>query len=121
LLNVVIAVLLSLFLGPGMGQLYNREFKKGAYLIGVSLVVVLSAAVWCFKASQPYLPVDLTTVDPGSLQTMLRNAATQVAASNGQTLMTYQVLVLGMWIYSIIDAAVVAMRKAPVQTISKNP
>ena len=111
LINVFIAVVLSLFLGPGMGQLYNRDFKKGGYLIAVSLVVVLSAAVWCFKASQPFLPVDLSTVDPSALQEMLRKAATEVAAAHGHTLLTYQIILLGLWLYSAVDAAIVAKRR----------
>ena len=31
--TIIIPVFLCLFLGPGVGQLYNKEIKKGIYLI----------------------------------------------------------------------------------------
>src|SRR5579872_3288918 len=48
--DIVIPVLLSLILGPGIGQLYNKEYKKGAYLVGLSLLVLVGAIAWFLKA-----------------------------------------------------------------------
>ena len=58
--SVIIPVLLCFFLGPGVGQLYNKEYKKGALLIGVSFVILLVAGVWYFNALKPFLPADLS-------------------------------------------------------------
>ena len=59
-----IPVILTLILGPGMGQIYNKEYKKGAYLIVISLIVLLSAVYWLKNILIPYLPTDITTEDP---------------------------------------------------------
>ena len=109
--NVIIPVLLCFFLGPGAGQLYNREFKKGAFLICASLFILIVAGVWYYKALQPFLPPDLTNVDPAALQPILQNATTQI--SNGQThvLLAFEAALTALWLYGCIDAYMVAQKK----------
>ena len=109
--RVIWPAALSLFLGPGIGQLYNRQYKKGLYLIVVSLTVLIAWAAWCYKASLPYLPVNLTTIDPLELQTLLKKAATEVAATHAVTLFIYQAILFGLWIYGVADAVWVAGRR----------
>ncbi len=100
----LIAVLLSLFLGPGVGQLYNRQFKKGAYLMGLSLLVLIGAVAWFRHACQPYLPANLPLTDRDALQTLLQNAITHVVSTNSSTFYTYEGLLFALWIYSVADA-----------------
>ena len=109
--SVIIPVLLSFFLGPGMGQLYNKEYKKGVILIVASFVVLLAAGVWYFKAIQPYLPSDMTTVDPQALQEILKNAAGQVSAKQGYILSAAEGLLTVLWIYGMVDAYRVAQKR----------
>jgi TM2 domain-containing membrane protein YozV len=111
LLDIIIPAVLSLFVGPGVGQLYNRQYKKGTYLIVLSLLVLTGLIAWCFKAAKPYLPTDLATVDPAALQPMIGEAAKKIANSHAPTLFVYQLLLGVLWFYSVIDAIMVAMRR----------
>jgi hypothetical protein len=108
---VIIPVLLCFFLGPGVGQLYNKEYKKGVILILGSLVVLFVAGIWYYKTLQPYLPPDLTTVDPQALQELLRNATSQITAGKGFTLAVFEALLTVLWLYGVVDAYLVAQKK----------
>jgi hypothetical protein len=110
-MDIAIPVLLSLLLGPGVGQLYNKDYKKGGYLIGLSLVVLGGACVWFVKAMSPFLPPDLTTIDKATLQPFVENAVRQVVTGHGHTLATYQTILLVLWVYSVVDAYRVAQRR----------
>jgi hypothetical protein len=109
--DIILPVLLSLILGPGMGQLYNKEYKKGAYLIGLSLLVLVGAVMWFLKAIRPDLPADLSVIDHDALQTLLRNAVNHVVAGQGTTLSIYQGILFALWFYSVFDAYRVAQRR----------
>jgi|SRR5579864_165636 len=109
--SVVIPVLLSFFLGPGVGQLYNKEFKKGAILIGVSMVVLAISGVWYYKALQPYIPNDLTTVDPQAMEQLMRNATGQVALKGSHALLASEGVLMALWLYGVVDAYLVASRR----------
>src|SRR5947209_1695707 len=100
--EIAIPVLLSLFLGPGVGQLYNREYKKAAYLIGLSVVVLFAAIAWFRQAMLPYLPTDITIVDRAALQAMVQNAVTHVMSGHSSTFYTYEFLLLVLWMYSVV-------------------
>lgn len=106
-----IPVLLSFVLGPGVGQLYNRQFKKGSYLIGLSLVILAGWVTWVYKALQPYLPPNLSTVDPAALDQLVKNAVGQLSSTYGRTLWIYQGMLMVLWVYSIIDAYWVAQKR----------
>ena len=108
---IIIPVLLSFFLGPGMGQLYNKEYKKGSLLIVLSAVVLLATCWWYFKAIHAYLPADLSALDPQALEPLLRNAAEQVSAKNGTILSVSEALLMVLWLYGIFDAYKVAQTK----------
>jgi hypothetical protein len=109
--SVIIPVLLCFFLGPGVGQFYNKEYKKGAILIVLSFVVLFAAGIWYYKALQPYLPNDLSTVDPLALQDLLRNAAAQVSTAQGYVLSVCEAILTVLWLYGIVDAYRVAQAK----------
>ena len=109
--SVIIPVLLCFFLGPGVGQLYNKEYKKGVILIAVSFVLLVGAGLWYYKALQPFIPNDLTTVDPQAMQELLKNAAGQVSAKQGYVLSACEGLLTVLWLYGIVDAYRVAQTK----------
>jgi hypothetical protein len=109
--NVIIPTLLSFFLGPGVGQLYNREYKKGFLLIGASFLILIGAGIWYYKALHPYLPADLTTIDPAALQPILKNAADQVNAKDGYILSACEAVMTVLWLYGIVDAYISAQKK----------
>lgn len=115
-MTLLIPVLLSFFLGPGFGQLYNKEYRKGLYLIGLSLLVLVAAGVWYFRALQPHLPPDISTIDPKSLEPLLKKASAEVSEAHGRTFTTYQLLLFIIWLYGVVDAYFGAVkRRVPAQ------
>ena len=108
--SIFIAVFLS-FIGPGLGQLYNKEKKKGAYLLVVSLLVSLAAMIWYGKALLSFMPPDLTTIDPTALQNLVHSAMTQVQQHYGRTLAAYEIILFALVCYSVVDAAQGAARR----------
>lgn len=109
--EIIIAVLLSLLLGPGVGQLYNREYKKGAIFIATSMVVLMAALYWFGKAVMPYIPTDIAALDTVALAEIKKNAIDNVIKAQGATFYTYQAILAGLWIYSAIDAYFGAVRR----------
>jgi len=109
--SVIIPVLLCFFLGPGAGQLYNREYKKGAFFIVVSLAILIVAGVWYYKALQPYLPADLSAVDPAAMQQILQNATGQITNTQTHMLLAFEAALTALWLYGCIDAYLVAKTK----------
>lgn len=109
--SVIIPVLLCLLLGPGVGQLYNKEYKKGALFIVLSAVVLGWAMVWYWKAIHQYLPGDLSAVDPQALPQILKNASDQVSAQGGRVLVFFKAALTALWLYGAIDAYLVADQK----------
>lgn len=110
--TVIIPVLLSLFLGPGVGQLYNKEYKKGVLLIVGSAIVLFIAGMWYYKAVQSYIPGDLSAAaDPQALQQMLRSATEQMSARSGGTILFFKAILIGLWLYGAVDAYLVADKK----------
>lgn len=109
--DIVLPVFLSLFLGPGVGQLYNREYKKASYLIGLSLIVLIAAIAWFRQALMLYLPADLTEIDRSALPALVQNAVTHVMNGRGTTFYTYEFIMVVLWVYSVIDAYRGALRR----------
>ncbi len=109
--SVIIPVLLCFLLGPGVGQLYNKDYRKGVLLIVASLAVLIVAGVWYYKTLQPFIPADITSVDPQALQQLMMNAAGQISSKNGKVLAAFQALLSVLWIYGMVDAYRSAQRK----------
>ena len=109
--TVIIPVLLSLFLGPGVGQLYNREYKKGVILILSSALILAWAVAWYYRAVQPFLPKDLTAIDPQAMSELLKNAMDQINSKSGAILSFFKAALTVMWIYGIVDAYWVASQR----------
>ena len=90
----VIALVLS-GIYPGLGQFYNREPVKGAAFVVASIVLSwLSARA---------LPGDLLTLDRLSGEAL-------ASISFGTDLLVSLMLLLGVWIWSLVDAWRVAAR-----------
>ena len=109
--SVIIPVLLSFLLGPGAGQLYNRDYKKVALLIAASLLILAVSGVWYYQRLQPYIPNDLTAVDPAAMQQILQNASGQLASKDSTTLSVFEALLTVLWLYGVVDAYRVAQKK----------
>ena len=96
----MVAALMSAFVWPGAGQLYNREFKKGALLIGVTLAVAVAVIIATAAEVTRQLPADLGDLDAD----LVRTLPAQVLAARPGTLMASSMLLLVAWGYGVIDA-----------------
>jgi hypothetical protein len=96
----MVAALLSAFVWPGAGQLYNREFKKGALLIGLTLLLAAGVLIATAAELTRRLPADIENVDPD----LVRGLPVQVLAARPGTLLAPSFLLLGAWVYGILDA-----------------
>lgn len=94
--SVALALFLSGLIWPGTGQLYNRDFKKGAAVILVALT--LAGAMFRTLWSQ------LAGLDPAQLD------AAQMAAAAGPALSIEGAALTLVWLYGIVDAYLVARR-----------
>ncbi len=109
--TVLIPVLLCFFLGPGVGQLYNKDVKKGVLLIVASLIILVIAGVWYYHNLKAYMPPDLTAVDPQAMKEIMTTAATRLSQEKGTILAAFQALMVVLWIYGMVDAYRVAEKK----------
>ena len=108
MVTILTPVLLAVLLGPGVGQLYNKEFKKGFILIGVSIGLLIAFSYWLSQAAMIYLPSDINTVDRAMLRSIIQ---THIVADHPGTFYTYELLLGGLWIYGIVDAYLGGMRR----------
>ena len=108
MIRLLIPVLLSALIGPGVGQLTNREFKKGWILIGLSLLVLIAFSVWLSRAALPYLPSMLQKLDPATVRDAIQN---HVVKDHPVLFYTYQVLLAGLWAFGVVDAFLGARRR----------
>jgi hypothetical protein len=98
----LLAALMSGLVWPGAGQLYNREFKKGALLIGLTLLVAIVVIVATAAEVTRQLPTDIGDLDADIVRTL----PAQVLSARSGTLMASSLLLLAAWVYGIVDAYV---------------
>ena len=101
---VWIPVILTLVMGPGMGQLYNKDYKKAAYLILISVFLFIGMSVSLKNMIMPYLPTDITTEDPTELSRMIQENMHKATADHGGVLYVYGLILFVVWGYSVVDA-----------------
>src|SRR5262245_42357396 len=108
MLSIIIPVILTLLFGPGIGQLYNKEYRKGLILVALSLGLLVAFSIWLGRAAMNYLPADLNAVD----RTMLRNVIQDhIMQDHAVTFYTYEVLLAVLWVYGVVDAYLGASRR----------
>ena len=96
----MVAALLSAFVWPGAGQVYNREFKKGALLIGLTLAVALAVMIATAAEVTRQLPEDMGDLDAD----LVRTLPAQVLSARPGMLMASSLLLLAAWGYGVLDA-----------------
>jgi len=95
-----VAALLSAFVWPGAGQLYNREVKKGAALIALTILIAVVVIVATASEVTRQLPTDIGDLDAD----LVRTLPAQVLAARGGVLMGSSLALLLIWAYGIVDA-----------------
>lgn len=101
---------LSAFVAPGVGQLYNKDFTKGFFLLFSSLGSIL----WFSKVLTERLSSLLPgTPDQWALnQAQLREMLTKLINENTDMFFTFQILMLVIWAFGVIDAYATARRNS---------
>ena len=98
------AALLSLLGGPGMGQLYNRDWKKGAILIGVTLLMLAWVVVILFQS------VSIALGDGPSTPEAMERAKAEATRLMMPRLKSGVPVWTVLWIYGVLDAWFVGRR-----------
>lgn len=101
-------VFLSGLVLPGLGQMANREYKKGVLLITSSLVSFFWFSKLITERVSLLLPgtPDLWMNDPDKL----REAITKLVNDDTHTFFTFHLLMLALWLFSIVDAYISAKK-----------
>src|SRR5947209_4432918 len=108
MLNVLIPVILAVVLGPGVGQFYNKELRKGMVLVVLSIGLLLAFSIWLSRAAFPYLPTDMATLDRNALKDIIQN---HVVHDHPLTFYIYELLLAALWVYGIVDSFLGGMRR----------
>ena len=98
--KIIIAVLLSLLIGPGVGQLYNREFKKGWLLIGFTAVIFILFFGTLTKAAMQMLPPGSAMMTPEIAQEIVQ----KIFEKNPRPFYLFKFILIIAYAYSIVDA-----------------
>jgi TM2 domain-containing membrane protein YozV len=98
--RIVFAVLLSFF-GPGLGQIYNRDYRRGVILLLVSTGLFILPAVWLVVRVQPQIPKD---ANPAVTQQAVQAAALGISKKEKKALTAVNLAFLALWAYSITQA-----------------
>ena len=106
-----VAVSLSALVWPGLGQVYNRDFKKGLVFMGVAATSALVFFVGAGARLLGALPSDITSLlDPDSAMVI----ADQVLNQGGGRLGVAALVMMVTWLLGIVDAYLGARRRRPV-------
>ncbi|MCG3203390.1 MAG: hypothetical protein KCHDKBKB_00047 [Elusimicrobia bacterium] len=95
-------VLLSALVAPGMGQIYLRDFQKGFFLLFSSL----ASFFWFSKV----VTEQLDRVLPGTPDqwaqnpALMQDALKQIINENSSMYLTFQILILLIWGFGVLDA-----------------
>lgn len=106
--GAVFAVLLSAFVWPGAGQLYNREFRKAVVLIALTTLITLSFMIGAEAEILRRLPDDITGVSFEQVRAAIKDVLDQ----RSDYVTAFNVLMLASWLYSVVDAYLGAKDRA---------
>lgn len=98
--ETLLATLLSAFVWPGAGQLYNKEIKKGWILIGTSLLVMFSLSLNLSARIRELLPENITQIDTGTIRSTLE----QLMRNPPEYFKYFNIFMSALWAYSVVDA-----------------
>jgi hypothetical protein len=99
--NLLIPVLLSAFVMPGAGQIFNKEKVKGFIFMGLFLVLSVALVVVIVAAMLPLFPTE--GVAPLSMDEA-RAFATRVWVERGAAIQAVWWGLIAVWVYGILDA-----------------
>lgn len=96
-----VVIMLNTFLGPGVGQLVLKQFKKGFIIIGIALLLlVIMSAVLISSADTSAVPPDFASMKIFARDLIMQN-------SDKLKFINYGLMIL--WAYSFADIMMSAM------------
>ncbi len=98
--RIIIAILLS-FIGPGLGQIYNKERKKGILLLLASSILFFLPLLWILTQIQSALPNMKTGTVPPE---MVQSVAMEIITRDKHLFNLISFTFLGVWAYAITQA-----------------
>jgi hypothetical protein len=103
--ETIISILLTLLLGPGVGHLYLKSFKKAWALIGLT---VLGAGAFVFHALKGLKPEQILAIqgDPGAFA---RSLTTGKSAPG----LFFDIFFAAIWAYALVDGYIICRHKLP--------
>ena len=100
-----VVILLNTFLGPGVGQLVLKQFKKGFIILGIGVfILVLMSAVIVLSVEPSAMPQDF-----GAIKEFAKNLLEQNAGK--LKILNYALMILWAYSYADIVMSAVAERK----------
>ncbi|MDR1695924.1 MAG: hypothetical protein LBR69_04765 [Endomicrobium sp.] len=91
----LLALFVTMFFGPGVGHLFLKQYKKGAILIGISiLVLILFAIAMSFS-------IDLSAVPKDYLE--MRKYLSDFLSKNGNMMLMMNIPLAVVWAYAFAD------------------
>ncbi|MBI2916031.1 MAG: hypothetical protein HYY07_04150 [Elusimicrobia bacterium] len=98
--RILLSVFLS-FIGPGLGQIYNRETKKGVLLLLISSILFLMPLIWLMAQIGPEIKaLGGQTPSPEWIQAKVLAAIKK----DSHVLNLISFTFLGLWAYAITQA-----------------
>jgi hypothetical protein len=101
--EIIISVLLTLLLGPGVGHLYLRSFKKAWALIGLT---VLGAGVFVINALRGLTPQQIIAIqsDPGAF-------ARSITVGKSAPGLVFDIFFAAIWAYAVVDGYIICRKR----------
>jgi hypothetical protein len=97
-----------IWLGPSAILLYRRHFWKGAIVTVFSVITLFAFSVWLGRAATPYLPANFNPHDGSMYREIIQK---HIIPDHPGTFYTYQVILGGLWIYSVVAAILCLMNR----------
>jgi hypothetical protein len=102
--SAIIAILLSAFLFPGIGQVYKGEVRKGVFLLlSASLLLVVLVLGFVILYSYAYAAIVSQVTSPEAIEPAQLQQLLVTVITHPFILFTFGLL-LATWAYGIIDA-----------------
>lgn len=90
-----LALFATLFLGPGIGHLFLKQYKKAGILIGIALFFVIAAAVvFMVSMDKSLLPRDFDEMS---------KYVSELLSQNARMMLIIDIPVAGAWAYAFLD------------------
>jgi len=120
--EIFISTLLTLVLGPGVGHLYLKSFKKAAMLI-LTMFGLFALLLWRFLSSidSATRSALMSITEQEVMSQKLTALFHEFTISNQRFLFYYYLAIAAIWSYAFVDGYVTARAMMPPPAENENP